>query len=48
MNNIERLIKEWEEEKIPEKLQMLMLAVIYISCAKFVIDILKKIKDGEI
>lgn len=48
MENIERLIKEWEEEKIPEKLQALMLAALYISCAKFVIDILKKIKDGEI
>lgn len=48
MNDIEKLIKKWEEEKIPENLQALMLLVIYISCAKFVIDILKKIKDGEI
>lgn len=44
--SIEELIKKWDEEKIPQELQALMLCVFYLSVAKFVVDILKKIKDG--
>lgn len=43
---IEQLIKEWDKEGIPHELQALMLCVFYLSVAKFVVDILKKIKDG--